>query len=144
MRGFVHTGLVVEDLAAATAFFELLGFDCGDPMVAEGEWVDRIVGLDDMRAEAAMVRLPDGTDTIELVRFHAPTAEADSQPAPPNRVGLRHIAFRVGGLRAVLARLSDAGWETIGDVVDYEGMFLLCYLRGPEGLIVELAERLRS
>lgn len=84
-------------------------------------------------------------DLAAVVRFHAPPAEADGdgEPAPPNRLGIRHLAFKVDDLRAVVDRMRAAGWDTVGDVVDYEGLFLLCYLRGPEGLIFELAEPLR-
>lgn len=139
---FVHTGVVVDDLDAATGFFTLLGLDCGSPFRASGEWVERIVGLPGMEVEGVMVRTPDGTDALELVKFHAPAAEPDPQPAPPNRRGIRHIAFAVDDMAATVAELRTAGYDTIGEVVDYEGMFLLCYVRGPEGLIVELAERL--
>jgi catechol 2,3-dioxygenase-like lactoylglutathione lyase family enzyme len=146
VSGFVHAGVVVDDLAAAVRFVRLLGFECGDPMTVEGEWVDRIIGLPDARVEAVMVRLPDGSDTLELVKFHAPPAEADGNgaPAPANRLGIRHLAFKVDDLHAVVDRMRAAGWDTVGEIVDYEGIFLLCYLRGPEGLIFELAEPLRG
>jgi catechol 2,3-dioxygenase-like lactoylglutathione lyase family enzyme len=140
---FVHTGVVVDDLAAVAEFFTLLGLDCGGPFTAEGPWVDRIVGLRDLRVEGVMVRTPDGTDVLELVKFHAPPAEPDPQPAPPNRRGIRHLAFAVDDLNAVVDRVRAAGFDLVGEVVDYEGMFLLCYVRGPEGLIIELAEPLR-
>jgi hypothetical protein len=80
-----------------------------------------------------MVRTPDGTDALELVKFHEPPAEADAQPAPPNRRGIRHLAFAVDDMSAVIDRLRTAGWHTVGEIVDYQGMFLLCYVRGPEG-----------
>jgi catechol 2,3-dioxygenase-like lactoylglutathione lyase family enzyme len=146
VTSFVHTGVVVEDLAAAVEFFTLLGLDCGSAFTVGGEWVERIIGLPDPQVEAVMVRTPDGTDTLELVKFHAPApapAPAEAGPAPANRPGIRHVAYKVGDLRAVVERLRAAGWDTVGDVVDYEGMFLLCYVRGPEGLIIELAEALR-
>jgi catechol 2,3-dioxygenase-like lactoylglutathione lyase family enzyme len=144
VAGFVHTGVVVEDLAAAVEFFTAIGLECGEPMTIEGEWVDRIIALPDARVEVVMVRLPDGTDTLELVRFHAPVADggAGAGPAPANRPGIRHIAYRVDDLHEVVDRVRAAGWGTLGEIVDYQGQFLLCYLRGPEGLIVELAERL--
>jgi catechol 2,3-dioxygenase-like lactoylglutathione lyase family enzyme len=140
---FVHAGVVVEDLETVVGFLTELGFRCGDPMTVHGDWVDRIVGLRDMRVEAVMVRTPDGTDALELVKFHAPAAEPDRQPAPPNRLGVRHLAFQVNDLRGLVDRMAKAGWDLVGEVVDYEGIFLLCYLRGPEGLIFELAEPLR-
>lgn len=139
---FVHTGVVVDDLDAAVGFFTLLGLDCSGPFTADGDWVGRIIGVPEARVEGVMVRTPDGTDALELVRFHAPPAEPDPQPAPANRRGIRHIAFAVDDIRTTVAQLRSAGWDTIGEIVDYEGLFLLCYVRGPEGLIVELAERL--
>jgi catechol 2,3-dioxygenase-like lactoylglutathione lyase family enzyme len=113
---FVHIGLVVEDLDETVRFLELLGFECGEPGVFGGEWIGQIIGLDDVTVETVMARAPDGSDMFEVVRFRSPSAGAQ-EPAPAaNRPGLRHVAF--------------------------ENMFLLCYVRGPEGLIVELAERL--
>jgi catechol 2,3-dioxygenase-like lactoylglutathione lyase family enzyme len=143
VTSFVHTGVVVDDLTAAVGFFTTLGLQCSDPFVVEGEWVDRILGLSAVRVEGVMVRTPDGTDALELVKFHEPPAEPDGQPAPPNRRGIRHVAFAVDDVRAVVERLRTSGWDTVGEIVDYQGMFLLCYVRGPEGLIIELAERLR-
>ncbi len=143
VTGFVHTGVVVEDLARAVTFFTILGLNCSEPFTAEGEWIDRIIALPAARVEGVMVQLADGTDTLELVKFHAPAAIGDAEPAPPNQLGIRHLAYRVDDLRATLERVRAAGWDTVGDVVDYEGIYRLCYLRGPEGLIVELAEPLR-
>jgi catechol 2,3-dioxygenase-like lactoylglutathione lyase family enzyme len=142
VTSFVHVGIVVEDLAETVRFLALLGFDCSEPNVFSGEWIDRIIGLEDVTVEVAMARGPDGSDVFEVVRFQSPSAGAD-EPAPPaNRPGLRHIAFTVDDVRGVVDRVREAGWDTVGEVVDYESMFLLCYVRGPEGLIVELAERL--
>jgi catechol 2,3-dioxygenase-like lactoylglutathione lyase family enzyme len=139
---FVHIGLVVEDLDETVRFLELLGFDCTRPGVFGGPWIDRIIGLEDVTVETVMARAPDGTDIFEVVRFQSPSAGAD-EPAPPtNRPGLRHVAFKVDDVRGVVERVRAAGWDTVGEIVDYENTFLLCYVRGPEGLIVELAERL--
>jgi catechol 2,3-dioxygenase-like lactoylglutathione lyase family enzyme len=139
---FVHIGLVVEDLDETVRFLELLGFGCSEPGVFSGEWIDQIIGLDDVTVETVMARAPDGTDMFEVVRFRSPSAGAQ-EPAPAaNRPGLRHVAFKVDDVRAVVDRVREAGWDTVGEIVDYESMFLLCYVRGPEGLIVELAERL--
>lgn len=139
---FVHIGLVVEDLDTTVRFLALLGFDCGEPGVFSGEWIGRIIGLEDTTVETVMVRTPDGSDMFEVVRFRSPSAGAH-EPAPPaNRPGLRHVAFRVDDVRGVVERVREAGWETVGEIVDYESTFLLCYVRGPEGLLVELAERL--
>jgi catechol 2,3-dioxygenase-like lactoylglutathione lyase family enzyme len=139
---FVHVGLVVEDLDETVRFLALLGFHCGEPGMFGGEWIGRIIGLDNVRVELVMVRAPDGSDMFEVVRFDSPSAEGQ-EPAPPaNRPGLRHIAFNVDDVRGVVDRVQDAGWDTVGEIVNYENTYLLCYIRGPEGLIVELAEQL--
>jgi catechol 2,3-dioxygenase-like lactoylglutathione lyase family enzyme len=139
---FVHIGLVVEDLDETVRFLALLGFDCGEPGVFGGEWIDQIIGLDNVTVETVMARAPDGSDMFEVVRFRSPSAGA-GEPAPAaNRPGLRHVAFKVDDVRGVVDRVREAGWDTVGEIVDYENLFLLCYVRGPEGLIVELAERL--
>jgi len=145
ITGLVHAGVVVEDLDAVVEFLTTLGLECSEPMMIEGEWVDRIINLDGTRVEVVMVRLPDGTDALELAKFHTPLANAGAEPAPPpNLPGIRHIAFAVDDMNATVDRVRAAGWDTVGDVVDYRGMYLLCYVRGPEGLIMELAERLGS
>jgi len=142
VTSFVHIGLVVEDLDETVRFLTLLGFDCGKPGVFSGEWIGRIIGLENATVELVMVRGPDGSDVFEVVRFHSPSAGAQ-EPAPAaNRPGLRHVCFQVDDLRAVVDRVREAGWATVGEVVDYESTYLLCYVRGPEGLIVELAQRL--
>jgi catechol 2,3-dioxygenase-like lactoylglutathione lyase family enzyme len=139
---FVHIGLVVEDLDETVRFLTVLGFDCSEPGVFGGDWIDRIIGLEGAEVETVMARGPDGNDVFEVVRFRSPTASAH-EPAPPtNRPGLRHVAFKVDDVRGVVERVREAGWETVGEIVDYESTFLLCYVRGPEGLIVELAQRL--
>lgn len=142
VTNFVHIGLVVEDLDETVRFLSLLGFDCGQPGMSSGEWIDQIIGLENVTVQIVMARAPDGTDIFEVVRFHSPCARAQ-EPAPAaNRPGLRHVAFNVDDVRGVVDRVRQAGWETIGEIVDYENTFLLCYVRGPEGLIVELAQRL--
>jgi catechol 2,3-dioxygenase-like lactoylglutathione lyase family enzyme len=142
ITGFVHIGLVVEDLDETVRFLALLGFDCSAPGVYSGDWIDRIIGLENVTVETVMARAPDGSDMFEVVRFQSPAAGAQ-EPAPAtNRPGLRHVAFKVDDLRGVVDRVRAAGWDTVGEIVDYESTFLLCYVRGPEGLIVELAERL--
>jgi catechol 2,3-dioxygenase-like lactoylglutathione lyase family enzyme len=139
---FVHIGLVVEDLDETVRFLTLLGFDCGEPGVFGGEWIDRIIGLENATVETVMARGPDGSDIFEVVRFQSPSAGAEERAPAANRPGLRHVAFRVDDVRAVVDRVREAGWETVGEIVNYEDIYLLCYVRGPEGLIVELAERL--
>jgi len=125
-------------------FLSVLGFDCGEPGVFSGDWIDRIIGLSNVTVETVMVRLPDCSDAFEAVCFRSPSAGAGEPALPANRPGLRHIAFTVDDVRGVVDRVRDAGWDTVGEIVDYENTFLLCYVRGPEGLIVELAERLHG
>ena len=142
VTSFVHVGLVVEDLDETVRFLTLLGFDCDEPGMFRGEWIDRIIGLETVNVEVVMARVPGGSDTFEVVRFHSPSASAQEPSPAANRPGLRHIAFTVDDVRGVVDRVREAGWETVGQIVDYENTYLLCYVRGPEGLIVELAERL--
>lgn len=137
-----HVGVVVDDLAAAIAFFEDLGLESRGTTAVEGDWVDRIVGLEGMRVDSAMVHTPDGHGRLELIKFHSPPSEGDDGTAPANTRGIRHVAFIVEDLDAVLARLQARGAELVGTVERYGNIFRLCYLRGPEGIIVELAERL--
>jgi catechol 2,3-dioxygenase-like lactoylglutathione lyase family enzyme len=136
-----HVGIVVDDLAAAVEFFVELGLEPGGKGQVEGRWVDRIVALDEVRAELAMLRTPDGQVEIELVKFHSPpTREGDPQ-APANAPGLRHLAFLVDDIDAMVAGLRARGTELVGELVRYENSYRLCYVRGPEGIIVELAEK---
>jgi catechol 2,3-dioxygenase-like lactoylglutathione lyase family enzyme len=118
VTSFVHTGVAVDDLTTAVGFFTSLGLECSKPFTVDGEWVDRILGLPDVQVEAVMVRTPDGTHALELVKFHEPPAEPDAQPAAPNRRGIRHIAFAVDDMSAVVDRLRTAGWDTVGEIVD--------------------------
>lgn len=137
---FVHVGLVVEDLDETVRFLTVLGFVCGKPSVFSGEWTDRIIGLENVTIEVVMVRVPDGSDVFEVLRFRSPSAGAQ-EPAPAaNRPGLRHVAFAVDDVRGVVDRVREAGWDTVGEVVGSENTSLFCYVRGPEGLIVELTD----
>jgi catechol 2,3-dioxygenase-like lactoylglutathione lyase family enzyme len=140
VRRFDHAGVIVDDLEAVTEFFVDLGFEKGSPMRIEGDWVDRIIGLEDVRAEMVMVNAPDGSGRLELTKFHRPTDPDGTKDPLANRLGLRHLAYIVEDLDSVLERLRSKGIDTIGDVVNYENIFRLCYVGGPEGLIVELAE----
>jgi catechol 2,3-dioxygenase-like lactoylglutathione lyase family enzyme len=137
-----HVGVVVDDLAAATAFFVELGLRLQGDWVAEDGAVDRIVGLEGVRAGCAMLETPDGHGKVELVKFHAPPSPGGDRHAPSNSPGLRHITFEVDDLDAVLASLRPHGAELVGGVESYGGSYRLCYIRGPEGIIVELAERI--
>ena len=137
-----HVGVVVDDLEAATAFFVELGLELEGETSVEGRWVDRIVGLDDVRADVAIVRTPDGHGKLELTKFHTPAAASADPNAPANTPGIRHILFGVEDIDDVLARLHAHGAELVGEVEQYEDIYRLCYVRGPAGIIVELAEKL--
>jgi catechol 2,3-dioxygenase-like lactoylglutathione lyase family enzyme len=137
-----HIGIVVEDLGAAVAFFAELGLQSEGEAFVDGTWVDRIIGLDGVRADVVMLRTPDGNSRLELTRFHSPVAADAEQRAPANALGIRHISFAVDDLREVAARLRAHGGEPVGEVVQYAQSYLLCYLRGPAGIIVELAQKL--
>jgi catechol 2,3-dioxygenase-like lactoylglutathione lyase family enzyme len=137
-----HVGIVVEDLAAATEFFVALGLEVQGEGLAEGRWVDRVVGLDGVRVEVAMLQTPDGHGRVELAKFHAPTAPRADAPAPANAPGIRHVAFAVEDIDDVVTGLRARGAELVGEVARYEDRYRLCYVRGPEGIIVELAQRI--
>jgi catechol 2,3-dioxygenase-like lactoylglutathione lyase family enzyme len=134
-----NVGIVVDDLAAAIAFFLELGLELEGEAPVEGPWVDRVVGLDGVRADVAMMRTPDGHGRLELMKFHKPTATTAEPNAPTNTLGIRRIMFAV---EDVLARLRAHGVELMGELVRYGDSIRLCYVRGPEGIIVALAEKL--
>ena len=135
--------IVVEDLEAAKAFFVELGMDLEGEATNEGPWVDRVVGLHDVRADIAMMRTPDGHGRLELARFHTPPAvRAEPESAPANALGIRRIMFAVDDLDDVIARLRTHGAELVGEIAQYEDSYRLCFVRGPEGFIVGLAEQL--
>jgi catechol 2,3-dioxygenase-like lactoylglutathione lyase family enzyme len=137
-----HVGIVVDDLAAATDFFFELGLRLQSEWPAEGDWVDRVVGLEGVRAECAMLETPDGDGRLELVKFHAPPGPGADGHAPANAPGLRHLSFTVDDLDAAVAGVRARGGELVGEVENYENIYRLCYVHGPEGMIVELAERI--
>jgi catechol 2,3-dioxygenase-like lactoylglutathione lyase family enzyme len=137
-----HVGIVVDDLADATAFFVELGLKLRGEGPVEGDWVDRVVGLEGIRAEIAMMETPDGHGRLELTKFHAPPGSGGDRHAPPNTPGIRHLAFAVDDIDAVLASLRARGGELVGEVERYKDSYRLCYVRGPEGIIVELAEQI--
>jgi catechol 2,3-dioxygenase-like lactoylglutathione lyase family enzyme len=137
-----HVGIVVDDIAAATAFFVELGLKLQGEASVEGGWVDRVVGLDGVRAEIAMLETPDGHGRVELAKFQAPSGPGGDGRAPANAPGIRHISFAVDDVDAVVAGLRACGAELVGEVERYKDSYRLCYVRGPEGIIVELAERI--
>ena len=136
--------IVVDDLEAAKAFFVALGMQLEGETTVEGPSVDRLVGLQNVRATLALMCTPDGHGRIELDKFHTPEAvRAAPKNAPVNTLGIRRIMFAVDDIEDVLARVRAHGAELIGEVVQYEDMYRLCYIRGPEGIIIGLAEQLR-
>ena len=137
-----NVGIVVDDLKAATEFFVELGLELEGQMTVEGRWVDRVVGLDGVRSDIAMLRTPDGHSRLELSKFHTPPATTAEPNAPVNTLGMGRIMFAVDDIEDVLARLQAHGAELVGEVVQYEDSYRLCYVRGPEGIIVALAEPL--
>ena len=138
-----HVGIVLDDLEAAIAFFMELGMELEARMPVEGRWVDRVVGLDGVRVEIAMIRTPDGHGRLELTKFHAPAAlPPQPENAPANTLGIRRMMFAVDHIDEVVARVQNHGPELVGEVAQYEDSYRLCYLRGPQGIIVALAEQL--
>jgi catechol 2,3-dioxygenase-like lactoylglutathione lyase family enzyme len=135
--------IVVDDLEAAKAFFAELGMELEGEATNEGPWVDRVVGLNDVRADLAMMRTPDGHGGVELTKFHTPPAvRAEPESAPVNTLGIRRIMFAVDDIDDVVARLRSHGAELVGEIAQYEDIYRLCFLRGPEGIIIGLAEQI--
>jgi catechol 2,3-dioxygenase-like lactoylglutathione lyase family enzyme len=135
--------IVVDDLEAAKAFFAELGMELEGEATNEGPWVDSVVGLDDVRSDIAMMRTPDGHGRLELAKFHTPPAvRAEPESAPANALGIRRIMFAVDDVDDVVARLRSHGAELVGEIAQYEDIYRLCFLRGPEGIIIGLAEQL--
>jgi catechol 2,3-dioxygenase-like lactoylglutathione lyase family enzyme len=137
-----HVGIVVDDLADAVAFFVELGLELHGEAPVEGDWVDRVVGLEGVRAQIAMLQTPDGHGRLELAKFHTPSTDGGYQRAPANALGIRHLTFAVEGIDEVLDRLRAHGAELVGELEQYENSYRLCYVRGPEGIIIELAEQI--
>ena len=135
--------IVVDDLEAAKAFFAELGMELEGETTVEGDWAGRVIGLDDVRADITMMRTPDGHGRVELTKFHTPPAvRAEPENAPANALGIRRIMFAVDDIDDVVARLRSHGAELVGEMAQYEDIYRLCFLRGPEGIIIGLAERL--
>jgi catechol 2,3-dioxygenase-like lactoylglutathione lyase family enzyme len=138
-----HVGVVVDELEAATAFFAELGMELEGAAPVEGRWADRVSGLDGIRVDIAMMRTPDGHSKLELTKFRTPAAvSAEPANAPANTLGIRTIMFAVDDIDDVIARLLTHGAELVGEVAQYEDSYRLCYVRGPAGIIVALAEQL--
>ena len=137
-----HIGVVVDDLAGATAFFVALGLEVEGETSVEGGSVDRINGLEGVRADIVIMRTPDGGSKLELARYRSPSYEGDDGPAPANAPGIRHILFVVDDIESSLAGLRAHGGELVGELENYENSYWLCYVRGPAGIIVELAQKI--
>jgi catechol 2,3-dioxygenase-like lactoylglutathione lyase family enzyme len=144
IRHIDHIGINVEDLDSAKSFFTDLGFTVVGQMVMEGEPLDRVIGLKNAKDDLVMLKAPDGQLNIELVKFHHPKDANGIQQLAANTLGLRHLCFDVEGLDEILASLQQKGHKLVGEVQTYQDSWKLCYIRGPEGIIVELAERLEK
>jgi catechol 2,3-dioxygenase-like lactoylglutathione lyase family enzyme len=138
-----NVGIVVDDLEAAIAFFGELGMELEGTAQIEGRWADRTVGLEGVRSDIAMMRTPDGHSRLELAKYHTPAAvSAEPENPPPNTLGLHRVMFAVDDIEDVVARLRTHGAELLGELAQYEDSYRLCYVRGPEGIIIALAEQL--
>jgi catechol 2,3-dioxygenase-like lactoylglutathione lyase family enzyme len=137
-----NVGIVVESLDAAVSFFAELGLELEGRATVEGEWAGRVTGLGDQRVEIAMMRTPDGHSRLELSRFLTPSPVADHRNAPVNSLGYLRVMFAVDDIDDTLARLRSHGAELVGELVQYEDAYRLCYVRGPEGILIGLAEQI--
>jgi catechol 2,3-dioxygenase-like lactoylglutathione lyase family enzyme len=144
IRHIDHIGINVEDLDAAKLFFTDLGFTVAGQMEMEGELLDRVTGLKNAKDDLVMLQAPDKQLSIELVKYHHPVDEAGVQPSAANTLGLRHLCFEVEGFDEIVARLQQKGHELMGEVQTYGESWKLCYIQGPEGIIIELAEQLQK
>jgi catechol 2,3-dioxygenase-like lactoylglutathione lyase family enzyme len=142
VRRFDHVGIILDDIDAATDFFLELGFELDGKGEVEGEWVGKVIGLGDVKSELVMLSPPGGGTKLELVKFLRPEAEKGDRPAPSNRLGIRHISFAVNDLDSCIGMLREKGYDLVGEVVNYNDVVRVCYVHGPEGIIVELAEEI--
>ena len=144
LKGMHNVGIVVEDLAVSIDFFRELGLELEGRATIEGEWAGRVTGLGDQHVEIAMMRTPDGHSRLEISRFLAPPVVADHRSAPVNALGYLRVMFTVEDIDDTLARLRKRGATLVGEVVQYEDMYRLCYIRGPEGILIGLAQQLEQ
>lgn len=143
VRRFDHVGVTVADLDTVTAFFEALGLEAGDRMFVEGVFLDTVIGIPKSRTEIVMLRAPDGGTTLELSSFSRPDHLPGSPTGAPNELGIRNVAFEVDDLQAAIDRVGADGYQLVGGIGEYEGVWRMAYVRGPEGIIVSLAEQMR-
>ena len=139
-----HVGIIVNDLSAAKAFFLDLGLEVQGEGELEGKWLDQIVGLDDVKTAYVFLQMPDGQANLELIKYYRPSDENEFQQPLANTLGIRHIAFVVEDIEAVVAKLKTKGEEIFGEIQNYEESYKLCHVRGPEGMILELAEQMEK
>ncbi|GAA4202650.1 VOC family protein [Microbispora amethystogenes] len=144
IRRFDHVGITVADLGAVTAFFVSLGLEADRKMVVEGEFLDTVIGMTGARTEIVMLRAPGGGTTLELSSFTRPDHLPGSPAAPANELGLRNVAFEVHDLHAAVGQAAADGYGLVGGIGEYEGVWRMAYVRGPEGIIVSLAERIEK
>jgi catechol 2,3-dioxygenase-like lactoylglutathione lyase family enzyme len=142
VRRFDHVGITVADLDAVTAFFVALGLEAEGRMFVEGAFLDTVIGIPDSRTEIVMLHAPDGGTTLELSSFVRPDHLPGSPAAPANELGLRNVAFEVDDVQAAVDRAAAEGYQLVGGIGEYEGTYRMAYVRGPEGIIVSLAERI--
>jgi catechol 2,3-dioxygenase-like lactoylglutathione lyase family enzyme len=138
-----HVGVIVNDLPAAKAFFLDFGLEAQGEGELEGEWLDQIVGLKNVRTAFVFLSMPDGQANLELIKYYRPSDKSGIQHPIANTLGIRHIAFVVDDIEAVVAKLKQKCVELIGEIINYENEYKLCYVRGPEGIILELAEQIQ-
>lgn len=141
IRRIDHVGVIVNNLSAAKAFFLDFGLEVQGEGEVEGEWVDQVVGLNNVKAAIVMLGMPDGQTRIELAKFYTPSDEKGIQQSFAHTLGIRHITFDVEDIEAIVAKLKKKGTEIFSEIQTYENMYKLCYIRGPEGIILELAEQ---
>ena len=144
IRRIDHVGIIVEDLPAAKAFFVDLGLEVQGEGALEGEWLDQIVGLNNVRTAYVFLGMPEGQANLELIKYYRPSDESGIQQPLANTLGIRHIAMVVEDIEAVVAKLKAKGQEIFGEIQNYEESYKLCYIRGPEGMILELAEQIEK
>lgn len=137
-----HVGIVVNDLAAAKEFFLAFGLEMVGEAELEGEWLDKVIGLDGVRDAITLMRTPDGEAMIELIQYYSPTDENGVQRSLSNTLGIRHICFAVQDIEALVAKMKKKGMEVFSEIYNYKNTYKDCFCRGPEGIILELAEKI--